>query len=280
MSDRHYYCYVIFNLASKPLYVGKGKGSRCMEHLQRPEFDGMQGLQIQVRFVESEQAALDLEEHMIAKYGRENLLNKVGGAKRDKSPFKMRYETHRFILELENQWPKHLEHKEDPVKWAEKFNSIVMAWVYRLKDSQSSFRVDNGEKHWADHWRSKYYTIYDKIMELTSAHKGWRSEVAVEIRKIAIRKLREERRNLESLYDEPENFRLKLRKQAFTDWQSALWMMTNYMRVKPVLPAYRMNCCNTELFSALVEYLESRNSKRKPIKRAPRNKVSGVATLY
>ncbi len=74
-SVQRFYVYIIF-AGDKPLYVGKGTGTRCMQHLERADMAHVQELSIKVRYQESEEEALNLEADLIRAIGIHNLLNK------------------------------------------------------------------------------------------------------------------------------------------------------------------------------------------------------------
>jgi hypothetical protein len=74
--SREYYCYEILD-GDQVIYVGKGKGQRCAQHLGRKEFQQFDQLSIKVYRHDSEADALQDEAQRIKKYGVQNLVNKV-----------------------------------------------------------------------------------------------------------------------------------------------------------------------------------------------------------
>ena len=70
--SNRYYVYTIFSFGPRgrrPIYVGKGTGSRAMAHMSRPEFSHLGALSIDVLFHESEGDALAEEGRLIDLYG-------------------------------------------------------------------------------------------------------------------------------------------------------------------------------------------------------------------
>lgn len=77
MVRSRFYVYVIF-ASQLPVYVGKGTGSRCMDHMDRSDFRAFKSLRIEVEYCKSEEAALHREADLInALWGGGTLLNKI-----------------------------------------------------------------------------------------------------------------------------------------------------------------------------------------------------------
>jgi hypothetical protein len=72
---KRYYVYLITDDKGKALYVGKGTGSRFMQHMQRDEFKDLRMLHTHVHFVADEASALQAERELVQHYGLDNLLN-------------------------------------------------------------------------------------------------------------------------------------------------------------------------------------------------------------
>lgn len=83
---KRYYVYLITDDKGKALYVGKGTGSRFMQHMQRDEFKDLRMLHTHVHFVADEASALQAERELVQHYGLDNLINIVmpTGAKTQK----------------------------------------------------------------------------------------------------------------------------------------------------------------------------------------------------
>lgn len=79
MSDKRFYVYIISSEGT-PIYVGKGTGTRCMNHMHRKEMAHIAELSIRVIYMPDEEAALSAEAQLIDHYGIDNLLNKVRGS--------------------------------------------------------------------------------------------------------------------------------------------------------------------------------------------------------
>lgn len=76
MRWRHYYCYEIWH-DEQPIYVGKGKGSRCAAHLEKPDYQCFDQLSIKVFRHASEAAACADELRRVKDIGLDNLKNKI-----------------------------------------------------------------------------------------------------------------------------------------------------------------------------------------------------------
>lgn len=222
-----------------------------MEHLQRPEFNGIKGLQIQVRFVDSEQEALDLEEHMIAKYGRKNLLNKVGGGKRDKFPFKDKSELYSFVVELESCWPKQDDNVYCPLLWAEDLNRKIMDY------SGSSIKHQTHKQY-----LESYYRNLAKINEITSGYVGWHDLIVKEIRRIAVSRLRNERDCRNKEFDAIEEFRGRLRYAVVLhyrtekSWKTVNVLLKEYRSRKTLFPIYNKEVKENYLLACLLNFIK------------------------
>lgn len=75
-----FYVYTIYNSDGRAIYVGKGVGSRCMDHLRREDFGHIRSLMIAVEYMSTEREALRVESEMIMMMAadRQPLLNKAG----------------------------------------------------------------------------------------------------------------------------------------------------------------------------------------------------------
>ena len=76
--ERRHYVYVISH-DGKPLYVGKGQGTRCMNHMQRDDMRDKHDLTIRVFYMDTENAAFAVEHWLINYWGLDQLLNKSPG---------------------------------------------------------------------------------------------------------------------------------------------------------------------------------------------------------
>lgn len=73
---QRFYVYVII-ADGAPIYVGKGTGTRCMAHLERPDMAHVKSLDIKVIYKDSEDEALLCEALLINAIGSGKLLNKA-----------------------------------------------------------------------------------------------------------------------------------------------------------------------------------------------------------
>lgn len=73
---RDYYCYEIWD-EERPIYVGKGKGSRCAAHLEKPDYQWFDQLSIKVFRHATEAGACADELRRVKLIGLENLKNKI-----------------------------------------------------------------------------------------------------------------------------------------------------------------------------------------------------------
>lgn len=73
---KRFYVYVHMDGTGKPIYVGKGTGSRFMEHMEREEFAQHQEIRSVVHYLPSEAAALAMEQHLVETIGLADLINK------------------------------------------------------------------------------------------------------------------------------------------------------------------------------------------------------------